>query len=98
MLDDEAYACLGLKYDYSIDQCLKKYEEVVGTDLTLSDDPKNLYYGRKQIKKDEKEEKDTDKAEKVVQIISYDFGSIKPEDYYFDKQVGESYDFDAVDF
>jgi hypothetical protein len=98
MLDDEAFACMGLKYDYSIDQCLKAYEADVGDELTLSADPKNLYYGRKQVKKTDEEEGEIELAEKADAIISYDFGSIKPEDYYFDKREGQSYDFDAADF
>ena len=84
MLDDEAFACLGLKYDYSIDQCLKQYEEDVGSELTLSLDPKNLYYGRKQKEKTDEDEVVVEAAEQGS-VVTYDFGTIKPEDYYFDK-------------
>ena len=82
MLDDEAFACLGLKYDYFIDQCLKQYEADVGSELTLSLDPKNLYYGRKHK---EKTDEVIIEAAEEGSVVTYDFGSIKPEDYYFDK-------------
>lgn len=59
ILDDEALFCLGLKYDFAIDNCLKNYE-AASDELFLSDNPLNLYYGRKKIEKtdDEKEEEE----------------------------------------
>lgn len=59
MIDDEALDCLGLNNDYKTELCLKNYEAEVGDDLTLSNDPDNLYYGRKrkELTEEEKEKK-----------------------------------------
>lgn len=57
MLDDEALDCLGLNSDYEIELCLKNYEVAIGDELILSNDPTNLYYGRKRKVLTEEEKK-----------------------------------------
>jgi len=90
---------LDLNKDYLTEKCLKNYEAALGDKLILSDDPTDLYYGQKRVKKTA-EEKAREKADKLAQsdVIEYDYGNIEPDDYYVNRMEGGSYDWFDEDF
>jgi hypothetical protein len=70
LIDHEALECLALNYDFEIEQCLQNYEAAVGDELILSENPVDLYYGRKRKEMTEEERKvEVAKEEEVSESI-----------------------------
>lgn len=46
----------------------------------------------------DQEKQAEESQEEKIEVIEYDFGSIKPEEYYINLKQGQQYEFDDADF